>query len=535
MAFNFLRNLFRETRDTITDEAQKLISKIAVNKLAYKTPPRPRPYSLWSEVPKPEGPENQGPITDYTSWPSLTDRSFSGRHLPPCSQAHVDQLPAETPYQNPNDVGDITSLFKRREQINSTRNTLTFPFFAQWFTDSILRIDPTDRRKNTSNHEIDLCQIYGLKESTANLLRSKVDGKLASQMINGQEYPEYLYEQNGSGEYHVAARFAELPYVTDGRINAITQRFPEDRKAKFFATGLERGNSTIGYTAMSTLFLREHNRLCANLKQRNPSWGDEQLFQTARMINIVLLLKIVVEDYICHIAGGVIPFKLDNSFPEEETWYRTNWINIEFDLLYRWHSLIPDNIILNNEPVSGADFMMNNELLINLGVGELLQQASNQPSGKIGLGNTPDFLLEAEYQSIKMSRDFRLQGYNDYRERFDLDRLESLDELTADPILQARLAALYGDIDNVEFFVGLFAEDADSPAIFGELLTAMVATDAFTQALTNPLLSLNIFNDTTFTAYGMQVIEETTRLQDLVKRNVAGGDGLEVTMTLSDT
>jgi hypothetical protein len=35
---------------------------------------------------------------------------------------------------------------------------------------------------------------------------------------------------------------------------------------------------------------------------------------------------------------------------------------------------------------------------------------------------------------------------------------------------------------------------------------------AKTEALTNPLLSLNIFDDTTFTAYGMQVIEETAPL-----------------------
>ena len=34
-------------------------------------------------------------------------------------------------------------------------------FFAQWFTDSFLRTSLTDYRKNESNHEIDLCQIYG--------------------------------------------------------------------------------------------------------------------------------------------------------------------------------------------------------------------------------------------------------------------------------------------------------------------------------------------------------------------------------------
>lgn len=55
--------------------------------------------------------------------------------------------------------------------------------------------------------------------------------------------------------------------------------------------------------AISTLFLREHNRICTHLKGDNPGWDDERLFQTARMINTVILMKLVVEEYISHIAG----------------------------------------------------------------------------------------------------------------------------------------------------------------------------------------------------------------------------------------
>lgn len=44
------------------------------------------------------------------------------------------------------------------------RSSLLFCFFAQWFTDSFLRTHPTDTRRITSNHQIDLCRIYGLDE-----------------------------------------------------------------------------------------------------------------------------------------------------------------------------------------------------------------------------------------------------------------------------------------------------------------------------------------------------------------------------------
>ena len=155
-------------------------------------------------------------------------------------------------------------------------------------------------------------------------------------MVASEEYPDNLHDDVGV----LKPIYAKLPYVTNGKLDLILNKFgdPEIRKKNYFATGLERGNSTVGYTAISTLFLREHNRLCDELHTRNPSWDDERLFQTARNINIVLVLKIVIEDYINHISPVKAPiFVVDTSFPEEQEWYRTNWMSLEFDLLYRWH------------------------------------------------------------------------------------------------------------------------------------------------------------------------------------------------------
>jgi prostaglandin-endoperoxide synthase 2 len=64
-----------------------LINRIATNSIAGATKPRPRPYSLWwpanSQGARSATDQTNGPITDYASWPSLTDRSFSARHLAP--------------------------------------------------------------------------------------------------------------------------------------------------------------------------------------------------------------------------------------------------------------------------------------------------------------------------------------------------------------------------------------------------------------------------------------------------------------------
>ncbi len=119
-----------------------------------------------------------------------------------------------------------------------------------------------------------------------------------------------------------------------------------------------------------------------------------------------------------------------------------------------------------------------------------------------------------------MGRDYRLRSFNEYRTQFGFDEIDDFDDLTSDKNLEAALKGLYGDIDNLEFFIGLFAEEAEDGALFGELMTTMVASDAFTQALTNPLLSKRVFNQGTFTKYGMKTIKRTSSLRDLVNRNV---------------
>ena len=50
----------------------------------------------------------------------------------------------------------------------------------------------------------------------------------------------------------------------------------------------------------------------------------------------------------------------------------------------------------------------------------------------------------------------------------------------------------------------------------------LVAIDAFSQALTNPLLSARIYNKETFTEVGMDVIASTSRLTDILHRNLPG-------------
>ena len=144
---------------------RRLASKMLINYYSYATSLRPRALSMAS---------------DYTTWSSLTDRKFTGRHLPPADPEFIAALPSES---------DVNALYRRDEEIKSADTSVWFMFFAQWFVDSFLRTSREDFRQNTSTQEIDLCQIYGLGPAQTRMLRSLSGGRLKSQLIDGAGVP----------------------------------------------------------------------------------------------------------------------------------------------------------------------------------------------------------------------------------------------------------------------------------------------------------------------------------------------------------
>ena len=277
---------------------RRFFNRVFINLITNSTKPRPHPFSLWGPKATAATPIGS-PSANYVSWTGLVDRTYTGRHLPAADQSYVDALP---------DPVKLRALFQRQKLTPCPKSTALFGFFAQWFTDSFLRTDPNDYRKNTSNHEIDLCQIYGLNAADTKILRSGTGGLLRSEMIEGNEYPSRLFGDDGL----VKPEFLDLKYVVRATRDLNPDLFASqpfantpERKRNLFVSGLERGNSTIFYSAINTIFLREHNRLCREMHKRHPDWDDDRLFETARNTNIVELLKIIIEDYINHLSTAL--------------------------------------------------------------------------------------------------------------------------------------------------------------------------------------------------------------------------------------
>lgn len=467
------------------EPVRRRVNRALINRAILKIPPRPNPLST---------------MAPYTSWESLTDRTFDSRHLAPVPDAG---LPS---------VERVAELFMRRgETVLCPKSTVLFSYFAQWFTDGFLRStrsQPRDPRKNESNHEIDLTQLYGLRPGVTRVLRTFEGGLLKSQVINGEEFPPYLCEDGV-----IKPEFEGLTVVRLDQLSV-------EQRDGLFAMGSDTANFQVGFAMLNVLFLREHNRIAGLLARDYPEWDDERLFATARNILTVVLIKIVIEDYINHIVPYYFQFLADPSFFHNEPWYRQNWMCIEFNLLYRWHALVPSTFLIDGQDLVIKETLFNNEILTRCGLGRLFEDASNQRAGRVSLFNTDPLLWDIEMQSIRRGRQVQLAPYNDYRAYSQFPRVTDFDQISGDPEIQRALRELYGSVDRIEFYVGLFAEDIRPNSVLPSLIGRMVGIDAFSQALTNPLLAPRVFHEQTFSPLGMELIRTTRSLSDLLHRNL---------------
>ena len=485
------------------------MNPIAINGLANACRTRPHPWST---------------AHDYVSWTSLTDQTWSARHLPAVPESLT------TP-----SADELTGLFARSgDQAMSHKSTVLFPAFAQYLTDGFLRTkmprkgESEDvRLQNTSNHQIDMCPLYGNNAGQTDVLRLKSDtpgerGRLRSQFIAGEEWAPFLYEDG--------KRKAEFT-----RLDEPLGLKPEETPAlanRVFAFGGDRANATPHVAMLNTLFLREHNRLAGAMEAANPGWDDERVFQTARNTVIVEFIQVVVEEYINHISPEIYRLKANPKVAWTAPWNRPNWMTTEFSLLYRWHSLVPDRITWGEKAYEIPDMLLNSEPLLNTGLADAFVGVSAQKAARLGSFNTAAALVPIEKQAIEQGRRVRLAPYAAYRDYMGMSPPKTFGDISKDRRVVGFLGDVYESPADVEFYIGLFAEDPGKNTPLPPLILAMVAVDAFSQALTNPLLSQHVFNEETFSPTGWATINGKNTLDAIVRRNTPkGAVGGPITMT----
>ena len=460
----------------------------------------------------------------YVTQDSLADRTYNARLIEPAESESSTGAP---------DVDGVVDLFRRREFIPSEKSTVLFAYFAAWFTEGPLRsdrsvpdMDVRDITRNESTHEVDLSQLYGLRSDVTRMLRDPYNPMLlASQGEPGEELPPALYDDKGVR----LKRFETL--------RTIGEKHDTVARSQLLAMGSDAGNTQIGFALFNTLFLREHNRLARELAEANPKWDEDRVFAAARSVLTALVVKLLLEELINHITPYHFHFRLDPRGFDRQPWMRPNWTTVEFNLLYRWHSLIPGELNVGSLTLPLRDTLFRSqELLRTQGLAGIVDSASRQPAGRIGLRNTDDVLLHmTERQSIQAGRMANLRGYNEYRQVCRLRPARSFAEITANPEVVARLQELYDSVDDVELYVGTFAEDTVPNGVLPPLLGRLVSATALRLLIANPVFEPAIYNEGTLSRRGLEIIDQTGSLADVVMRNIpAGAPSPLVTLTRQD-
>ncbi|MFE7077804.1 peroxidase family protein [Streptomyces sp. NPDC057620] len=297
--------------------------------------------------------------------------------------------------------------------------------------------------------------------------------------------------------------------------------------AGFFLAGDERANTGYGLMSIHTLFVREHNRLAALIAAERPTASAEEVFQHARKWVGALIGSITFQEFVPAILGPDAIGAYDGYDPHTDATMSAEFATFGFRF---GHSMLsPDLIIVDNDgqvlqSVPHEQALLNIGIVNKYGVGPVLKGFASQIMQEIDVsvieamrsirfpGAPPLDLVAVD---IQRARDHGIADYNQCRTAYGLPPLRTFGDVTPDPVVQAKLAAAYGELRFLDPLIGGLAEPHVPGTAFGPLLTAVII-EQLTRTRAGDRLWFE--NDPALTAGEVAEIK-STRMSDVIKRN----------------
>lgn len=362
-------------------------------------------------------------------------------------------VPAGDPWFDPFGQGTALIFMQRSEPMDGTGTDISNP----------------REHGNEITAWLDASNVYGSDEVRANWLRTFEDGKMRVSSAN--LLPFNTFNSNYASPIDWGA-----PAMDDavGLSNY------------HFVAGDPRANENPLLIAFHTLFVREHNRLCDTLKIDNPNWSDEQLYQHARKIVGGQIQHVVFSEWLPTMGVELPPY----------TGYDENIdpriLNVFSAAAFRMgHTLLNSTLLrLDNDGNEiPAGHLQLQEAFFNplsiiwsgggidplfKGMGTQIQQdldckvindVRNFLFGPPGAGG-----LDLASININRGRERGLPDFNTVRADFGLAPYASFLELNPDTSIANGMEQLYGNINNIDPWVGMLSEGHMPDALFGETI-----------------------------------------------------------------
>ncbi|GFO02366.1 chorion peroxidase [Plakobranchus ocellatus] len=334
-------------------------------------------------------------------------------------------------------------------------------------SDSVTGANGVRQQYNGNTAWIDGSHIYGISADQASTLRSHQGGKLRVRRRNGMDY---LPEDVGKGD-ETCFKIKEGDYC--------------------FLAGDHRVNVFPGLSALHTVFLRYHNKLCDRIKAKHPSWGDEKLYQESRRIVIAVIQGITYREFVPQIVGdslarthGLNPhgvtFKYNSSIDPTLT-------NVFATAAYRFgHSLVSDSLTIAGREVEIGDLYMRPKFVLN-SLRPLVEALIAEPAQRVDrwyttgltnrlfeMPNKPKSGFDLAARNIQRGRDHGLAPYNVWREHYGLSRITSFNQLPQRSF--QRFSRVYASVDDIDLYTGGLTElPAGGRGRVGELFSRIMA------------------------------------------------------------
>jgi len=300
--------------------------------------------------------------------------------------------------------------------------------------------------KNTVSGWIDGSQVYGSDTNTANSLRLP-DGHLATS--SGNNSP-----------------------IVNGH----------------FVAGDVRVAENPDLTSITTLFVREHNRLVDQLHRDNPSWTGDQLYNMGRAIVGAEIENITYTEFLPHLLGmTAIPVytgydpSVDARITEE---FSTTTFRFGHSIISGVEEKVgPDGKEISSQKLSDAFNDTPADVESDGGVESLLRGITRDLSVTNDvfvindlrnlLADSPVF-TDLFAVDIQRERDLNISNLNQARIALGLKPYGSFSDLTTDPNVLNNLIKSYNSINDVDLFIGGLAEPHIQGAIVGETFRTML-------------------------------------------------------------
>ena len=338
-------------------------------------------------------------------------------------------------------------------------------------------------------------------------------------------------------------------------------------------------NSWVGVSLLQELFLKEHNRVVEEIKKNHPKLSDEELFDKGRLVVSALVAKIHTIDWTVELLKTyTLQVGMRTNWmglPEAlSSWLRflppafrlikkkkadnkgvPFCLTEEFAAVYRLHPLLPPGLVVGK---NRDEFIPLEQLVGDKGRKALREKPGRPiefwdsslfyPCGHLVPHNYPTALrdlaptdesgrpladhLDLAAVDLYRDREHGILRFNDFRRAIRLKPYKTWTELTGETgfmgmkkkktPLADELEFIYGPapygIENCDLLVGDLFEAKLRGFAISETSFVIFLLMASRRLDSDPFLN-ELYNEETYTKTGLEWVEETSSLKDLLQRH----------------